>query len=84
MTNYNVSVDLSSLFDDLSERDQREFIVENFGSLIASSQECVINEIIDSLSGSITTSLIKDAFDSLNYNAQADVADYVKGVMGED
>lgn len=48
MANYNVSVDLSSLFDDLSERDQREFIIEKFGSLYASSQESVASEIIDS------------------------------------
>lgn len=48
MSNYNVSVDLSSLFDDLSERDQREFIIEKFGSLYASSQESVASEIIDS------------------------------------
>lgn len=84
MANYNVSVDLSSLFDDLSERDQREFIVEKFCSLYSSSQESVASEIIDSLSGSTTASLIKEAFDNLNENAQADVAEYVKGVMGED
>ena len=84
MSNYNVSVDLSSLFDDLSDRDQSEFIVEKFGSLYASSQESVASEIIGSLSGSTIASLIQEAFDSLNENEQADVAEYVKGVMGED
>lgn len=79
MAEYEVNVDLSNLFDDMSISKQTGFLVEKFCSLPIDKMVEVVGEMLENLDGDLTAKVIEDAFDNLHEQAQEQVINYVKG-----
>lgn len=79
MADYNVNVDLSDLFDEMSISKQTGFLVEKFCSLPIDKMLEVVEEMLENLNGNQTAKVIEDAFDNLHERAQEHVINYVKG-----
>lgn len=79
MADYNVNVDLSDLFDDMSISKQTDFLVEKFCSLPIDKMVEVAGEMLENLNGDQVAKVIEDAFDNLHEQAQKHVINYVKG-----
>lgn len=74
MADYKVNIDLSDLFDEMTIREQKSFLVYKFSSLPADKMVEVVGEMLKSLNEHI-----EDAFDNLHEQAQEQVINYVKG-----
>lgn len=79
MADYNVNVDLSDLFDEMSISKQTGFLVEKFCSLPIDKMIEVVGEMLENLNGDQVAKVIEDAFDNLHEQAQEHVINYVKG-----
>lgn len=79
MADYNVNVDLSDLFNEMSISKQTGFLVEKFCSLPIDKMVEVAGEMLENLNGDQTAKVIEDAFDNLHEQAQEHVINYVKG-----
>ena len=66
MADYKVEVDLSDLFDNLDDTNKQAFLLEKFGDLNVNDQKDVLSNMLDTLSGSDATELMKSSFDNLN------------------
>ena len=77
MADYKVEVDLSDLFDDMTIREQKSFLVDKFCSFPLGSMEEVVGEMLENLIGNQTAKVIEDAFDNLHEQAQEHVINYV-------
>lgn len=77
MAYYNVSVDLSELFDDMTINEQKNFLVDKFCSLPIDKMVEVVGEMLENLNGDQTAKVIEDAFDNLHERAQEHVINYV-------
>lgn len=60
MADYKVEVDLSNLFDEMTIREQKSFLVYKFSSLPADKMVEVVGEMLKSLNEHI-----EEAFDNL-------------------
>lgn len=79
MADYNVNVDLSDLFNEMSISKQTGFLVEKFCFLPIDKMVEVVEEMLENLNGDQTAKVIEDAFDNLHEQAQEHVINYVKG-----
>ena len=79
MADYNVNVDLSDLFNEMSISKQTGFLVEKFCSLPIDKMVEVVEEMLENLNGYQVAKVIEDAFDNLHEQAQEHVINYVKG-----
>lgn len=79
MADYNVNVDLSDLFNEMSISKQTGFLVEKFCSLPIDKMVEVVGEMLENLNGDQVAKVIEDAFDNLHEQAQEHVINYVKG-----
>lgn len=79
MAYYEVSVDVSDLFDDMLVHEQKSFLIDKFCSLATDHQLEVVGEMLENLNGDQTAKVIEDAFDNLHEQAQEHVINYVKG-----
>lgn len=67
MADYKVNVDLSELYDDMTIREQKSFLVDKFCSLPIGSMEEVVGEMLENLNGDQTAKVIEDAFDKFAF-----------------
>ena len=79
MADYNVNVDLSDLFNEMSISKQTGFLVEKFCSLPIDKMVEVAGEILENLNGDQVAKVIEDAFDNLHEQGQEQVINYVNG-----
>lgn len=79
MADYNVNVDLSDLFNEMSISKQTGFLVEKFCSLPIDKMVEVVEEMLENFNGDQTAKVIEDAFDNLHEQAQEHVINYVNG-----
>lgn len=79
MADYNVNVDLSDLFNEMSISKQTGFLVEKFCSLPIDKMVEVVGEMLENLNGDQAAKVIEDTFDNLHEQAQEHVINYVKG-----
>ena len=83
MAEYTIKLDLSGLFDNLDDTNKQAFLLEKFGDLNINDQKNVLSNMLDTLSGSDATELMKSSFDNLNEQGQNEVMNYVNDVMLE-
>lgn len=77
MAYYNVSVDVSDLYDDMFVQAQKSFLIDKFCSLTTDQQIEVVSEMLENLNGNQAAKVIEDAFDNLHEQAQEHVINYV-------
>lgn len=79
MAEYKVEVDLSDMFDNMTIKEQKNFLVDKFCSLPIDKMVDVVGEMLENLNGDQTVRVIEDAFDNLHEQSQEHVINYVKG-----
>lgn len=83
MKEFKIDIDLSYLFDNLDDTSKQAFLLEKFGDLNINDQKDVLSNMLDTLSGSDATELMKSSFNNLNEQGQNEVMNYVNDVMLE-
>lgn len=83
MKEFKIDIDLSDLFNNLDDTSKQAFLLEKFGDLNINDQKNVLGDMLDTLSGTDATELMKSSFDNLNEQGQNEVMNYVNDVMLE-
>lgn len=83
MKEFKIDIDLSDLFNNLDDTNKQAFLLEKFGDLNINDQKNVLGDMLDTLSGTDATELMKSSFDNLNEQGQNEVMNYVNDVMLE-
>lgn len=83
MSNYviNKEIDLSEEFDELTRKNQKEFIKDKFDEFPMLDQKEMLGDMLDTMPSAHLANILKDAFDGLNEQAQSDVYEYIKEIM---
>lgn len=78
MSNYviNKEIDLSDEFDELTNKNQKEFIKDKFDYFTFTEQKEMLDDILGTMPNKEIANILKDAFDGVNKQEQADLRVY--------
>lgn len=80
--NQSIDIDLEDMFNNLSDEDQEEFLIDMFQNLsLEETRKNVVNDNICYLDADSTVDIIEDAFITLNSSSRQEAAERIADAM---
>lgn len=80
--NQSIDIDLEDMFNNLSDKDQEEFLVDMFQNLsVEETRKNVVKDNIWYLDADSTIEIIEDAFNTLNSSSRQEAAERIADVL---
>lgn len=80
--NQSIDIDLEDMFNNLSDKDQEEFLVDMFQNLsVEETRKNVVKDNIWYLDADSTIEIIEDAFNTLNSSSRQEAAERIADAL---